>query len=77
MSVAVALVDYLMPIGILYFIFMKRTRVADKDFESRFGSIYEGLKVKRPIHLMCTFFFLIRRLLLVLTTIVLQNYPAF
>ena len=67
MSVVVALVDYMMPIGILIFIFSTRGTLADKDMEARFGSLYEGLKVKSVIHLMSSFLFVFRRLLLVLT----------
>ena len=77
MSVVVAVVDYMMPVGILIFIFSTRGTLADKDMEARFGSLYEGLKVKSVIHLMSSFLFVFRRLLLVLTALVLQNYPAF
>ena len=63
--------DYLFPVGILLFIFKAHKRLEDKDYEERVGSLFEGLKVKRVIYLMCTFFFLIRRLTLVLVSIVL------
>ena len=71
-----AFVDYLMPFGILIFIFKAKKKVSKKKFEDKFGSLYEGLKVKSVMHLMCTFFFVIRRLLIVFAAILLQNYPG-
>jgi hypothetical protein len=44
---------------------------------SRFGSIFEGLKTTRVIYLLCNFFFTIRRLLLILTAVMLSEHPAF
>ena len=65
-----------MPFGLLYFVWRSLGRLEDKDYIDRFGSLFEGLKTKQPIHLLCTFFFVVRRLLLVFVAILLKNHPA-
>lgn len=49
----------------------------DVSLQQRFGAFYEGLKLKSFIHLLCTFLFTVRRLILVAATILLSDYPAF
>ena len=48
-----------------------------KDFEERFGSLFEGLKTERVMELMSTFFFVARRLIVIIAAIVMQDYPSF
>lgn len=66
-----------MPFGLLIFVWKSQGSLEDKDYIARFGSLFEGLKIERPIHLLCTFFFVTRRLLLVFIAIQLDNLPAF
>jgi hypothetical protein len=65
-----------MPIGLLIFVRRSLGKLDDKDYIARFGSLFDGLKTKRPIHLLCTFFFVTRRLALVFIAIILENYPS-
>ena len=67
---------YLTPLGILYFAFNKQHMVKDKTFELRYGTLYEGLKTERSMHLLSNFFFTMRRLLLIMATVTLNNYPS-
>ena len=65
------------PLFILMFVVFKKERFDDHLFQNKFGSLYEGLKTKHRIHLMCNVYFTLRRLLLIATIVFCSNYPAF
>jgi|LauGreDrversion4_2_1035121.scaffolds.fasta_scaffold176264_1 hypothetical protein len=77
MTLAIGSIQYLMPLIVLMFIYRMKDKLEDPDVKARFGSLFEGLKVKRLIHLMSAFFFVFRRMLLVFTVVFLSNYPSF
>lgn len=77
LSIAVAAVTYLMPFAILLFIWRMRGKLERKEVEARYGSLYEGLRVKRVSQLLCSFLFVTRRLLLVMVAIFLWEHPSF
>jgi len=66
-----------LPIVILFFTAFNRNRMQDISLQQRFGAFYEGLKLRSFIHLLCTFMFTVRRLILVAATVLLSGYPAF
>lgn len=68
---------YTLPITMIVFLVKNFNRISDPELVSRYGSFFEGLKTKRKIDLMCNFFFMIRRLLLILIAVMLSNHPAF
>ncbi len=71
-----ALNYFFLPMSLLYAVFQKRIKSTSRKFKMRFGSIYEGLKLKRPAHRISTFLFVVRRLLLVLAAVFLRDYPG-
>ena len=77
LSVAVATVTYLTPFAILLFIWRMRAQLEHKEVLARYGSLYEGLRVKRVSQLLCSFLFVTRRLVLVMVAIFLWEHPSF
>ena len=66
----------LLPIFNFAFTLINRNRIQDPEIKSRFGSFYESIKQHSLIHLMCTFFFSMRRLILVAAAVQLSEYPG-
>jgi hypothetical protein len=65
------------PFVILVFTAYNRNRMQDISLQQRFNAFYEGLKLTSFIHLLSTFLFTVRRLLLVGAAILMSDYPAF
>jgi len=49
----VAVVNSFLPLAFLVFIWRMRNRLEEKELIARFGSLYDGLKKNRVIHLLC------------------------
>lgn len=65
------------PLLILVFILTQKSKLKKHAFESRFGSLYEGLKTKDRMQIFCNFIFTARRVLLILSAVYLGNYQFF
>jgi hypothetical protein len=68
---------YSLPIIMIVFLLRNFKMIDNTEIVSRYGSFYEGLKTKRLIDLMCNFFFMMRRLILILIAVMLSDHPAF
>ncbi len=49
----VAVINCFLPLAYLVFIWRMRNRLEEKEVAARFGSLYDGLKTKSVIHLLC------------------------
>lgn len=67
---------YLTPFGVLYFAFNKQHMVKDETFKQKYGALYDGLKTATSMTLLSNFFFTCRRLLLIIATVTLNDYPS-
>ena len=61
------------PFFVTAFLFKKRSQLETESFRRKFISMYSGLKAKKPGALLYTFFFCTRRMLLVLSLLMLQG----
>jgi hypothetical protein len=50
--------------------------VDDPIFKEKYESLYEGLKTESKMHLLCTFYFTFRRVVLIVVTVFLTDYPG-
>ncbi len=76
MALIVASIQYLLPIAVLVFLIRNKDRLSSPEIKVRFGSLYEGLKLT-SIHLSSICIFMVRRMLLILTAVMMTQYPAF
>lgn len=77
LSAIIGAIVFFMPIIMIIFIMTKGKQAKDEIVEAKYGSLYEGLRTKRTIYLMCNFFFVIRRLVLIFAAVSLSNNPEF
>jgi hypothetical protein len=73
---ALGIMIALFPIFILVFTFWNRKVIKDTSLQDRFGSLYEGFKLDRLAHLLSSFLFTLRRLVLVAAVMMLSEYPG-
>jgi len=45
--------------------------------QASYGSFYDGIKQDSLWHLLCTFYFTVRRLLLLVSVVMLSDHPGF
>lgn len=61
-----ATVFIILPIFVLVFYCLKFDKLSDKDFNDKYGAIYDSLKTKKRSILFFPIFFLIRRFIFIL-----------
>lgn len=76
LAVGVALIEVSIPIAILALVLKKRKRKETKQLMETFEPLYEDLDIKRKSSLLNTFIFTLRRLMLMVTAVLLKNYPS-
>ena len=74
MAILFAVIIILAPIFILFFYNKNFSRLEDEEFISRFGAVYEGLRVDRRTFLVYMIYFIIRRCIFSFTSILLYEY---
>ena len=74
-AVFFAAIILLSPILVLVFYCKNFHKLKEEEFESKFGSVYEGINVEKRSALVFTSYFLIRRAIFSITSLLLFNYP--
>ena len=67
----------ILPFFILIFYSYNFYRLADEEFESKYGAVYEGLHKTKKSILFYPVFFIIKRISFALSSLLLLNYPLF
>jgi hypothetical protein len=77
MSMILGFLMYSSPVVIFTFLLRRRKRVDKRLFRARFGTLIEGLKTEQKMHILFNFFFTLRRVLLIVSTVFLSEHQAF
>ena len=64
----------LMPVVVLLFYCLNFKKLEEKDFEEKFGTVYEGLNASKRSSLFFTVIFLLRRITFSLVSLLLYDY---